>query len=93
VADGGAAVRRTVASPGQEALNAKRRCYVYFEACGEMAEWFKAAVLKTAQSTVGLPQNAPKLVVSGGKPADHKAVPACPEPSFPDTITAQFTAQ
>jgi hypothetical protein len=43
-----AAVRRTVASPGQEALNAKCLCYVYFEACGEMAEWLKAAVLKTA---------------------------------------------
>jgi hypothetical protein len=61
--------------------------------CGEMAEWLKAAVLKTGESTFGLPQIAPKLVVSGGKPADHKSVPAGPDPPFADTITAQFTAQ
>jgi hypothetical protein len=58
-----------------------------------MAEWLKAAVLKTGERTVGLPQIAPKLVVSLRKPADHLPVPACPDPSFADTITAQFTAQ
>jgi hypothetical protein len=58
-----------------------------------MAEWLKAAVLKTGQSTFGLPQNAPKFVVSLQKSSDHKFVPACPDPSFADTITAQFTAQ
>jgi hypothetical protein len=58
-----------------------------------MAEWLKAAVLKTGQSTFGLPQIAPKLVVSGRKPADHHSVPACPDPPFADTITAQFAAQ
>jgi hypothetical protein len=44
-------------------------------------------------AAVGLPQIAPKLVVSLQKPADHLPVPACPDPSFVDTITAQFTAQ
>jgi hypothetical protein len=58
-----------------------------------MAEWLKAAVLKTGQSTIGLPQIAPKLVVSGRNSADHRPVPACPDPPFADTITAQFIAQ
>jgi hypothetical protein len=58
-----------------------------------MAEWLKAAVLKTGPSAIGLPQIAPKLVVSLRKPADRTFVPACPDPSFADTITAQFTAQ
>jgi hypothetical protein len=32
------------------------------------------------------------LVVSGRKPADHNSVPACPDPPFADTFTAQFAA-
>jgi hypothetical protein len=41
----------------------------------------------------GLPQIAPKLVVSSRKPANHHFVPVCPDAPFADPITAQFAAQ